>query len=135
MVVNVKPEQLSEAIRGQLEEYSADVTKAIKQNLKEVADKTADALKKGGSYKERTGKYTPDWSVSARKVSSVAQSESYSVHNRKHYQLTHLLEKGHVTRNGSRTRAFEHILPAEQAAEELAVEAVEKAVRSANGGI
>lgn len=93
MVVNVKPEQLSEAIRGQLEEYSADVTKAINQNLKEVADKTADALKKGGSYKERTGKYTPDWSVSARKVSSVAQSESYSVHNRKHYQLTHLLEK------------------------------------------
>ena len=37
MVVNVKPEQLSEAIRGQLEEYSADVTKAINQNLKEVA--------------------------------------------------------------------------------------------------
>lgn len=135
MVVKVKPEQLDEAIRGQLETYSAEITKNINENLKEVADTTAETLKKGGAYKERTGKYTPDWSVTARKAVSVTQGEQYSVHNRKHYQLTHLLEKGHVTRNGKRTRAFEHILPAEQAAEELAVEAVEKAVRSANGGI
>lgn len=135
MVVKVKPEQLDEAIRGQLEIYSAEVTKNLNVNLKEIADTTAETLKKGGAYKERTGKYTPDWSVTARKAVSVTQGEQYSVHNRKHYQLTHLLEKGHVTRSGKRTRAFGHILPAEQAAEELAVEAVEKAVRSANGGI
>ena len=135
MVVKVKPEQLDEAIRGQLETYSAEITKNINENLKEVADTTAETLKKGGAYKERTGKYTPDWSVTARKAVSTTQGEQYSVHNRKHYQLTHLLEKGHVTRSGKRTRAFEHILPAEQAAEELAVEAVEKAVRSANGGL
>lgn len=135
MVVNIKPEQLDEAVRGQLETYSEEIRKKINENLKEVADKTAETLKKGGAYKERTGKYTPDWSVTARKTVSAAQGEQYSVHNRKHYQLTHLLEKGHVTRSGKRTRAFEHILPAEQAAEELAVEAVEKAVRSANGGL
>ena len=135
MVVNIKPEQLDGEIQKQLETYSAEVTRELNKNLKEVAEETAEILKKGGSYKERTGKYTPDWSVTARKAVSVAKSEQYSVHNRKHYQLTHLLEKGHVTRNGKRTRAFEHILPAEQAAEELAVGAVEKAVRSANGGI
>lgn len=133
MVVKVKPEQLDEAIRGQLETYNAEITKNINENLKEVAETTAETLKKGGTYKERTGKYTPDWSVTARKAVSVTKGEQYSVHNRKHYQLTHLLEKGHVTRNGKRTRAFEHILPAEQTAEDMAVEAVEKAVRSANG--
>lgn len=135
MVVNIKPEQLDETIRGQLKTYSAEITKKINENLKEVAETTAETLKKGGGYKERTGKYTPDWSVTARKAVSTAQGEQYSVHNRKHYQLTHLLEKGHVTRSGKRTRAFEHILQAEQAAEELAAEAVEKAVRSANGGL
>ena len=135
MVVKVKPEQLDAAIREQLETYSEDIKQNVNKNFREVAEETAETLKKGGNYKERTGKYTPDWSVTARKAVSVAKSEQYYVHNRKHYQLTHLLEKGHVTRNGKRTRAFEHILPAEQAAEELAVGAVEKAVRSANGGI
>lgn len=135
MVVKVKPDELGAAIQEQLETYSADIQKALNENLKEAADTTAETLKKGGTYQERTGKYTPDWTVTARKTASVLQTEEYSVHNRKHYQLTHLLEKGHVSRNGKRTRAFEHILPAEQAAQELAVEAVEKAVRSANGGI
>ena len=135
MVVNVKPDQLDQAIRESLETYNANISRAVNESLKDVADKTAETLKKGGSYKERTGKYTPDWSVTARSTASSLQGEEYSVHNRKHYQLTHLLEKGHVTRNGSRTKAYQHILPAEQAAQELAVEAVEQAVKSANGGI
>lgn len=33
MVVKVKPEQLDEAIRGQLETYSAEITKNINENL------------------------------------------------------------------------------------------------------
>lgn len=135
MVVKVKADQLDEAIRSQLETYNADVARELNKGLKDVADKTADTLKKGGSYRERTGKYTPDWSVTERPGRSVMQGEEYSVHNRKHYQLTHLLEKGHVTRNGKRTRAFTHIAPAEQAAQDLAVKAVEEAVRAANAGI
>ena len=135
MVVKVKPDQLDEAIRAELETYSADISRNVNENLKEVADKTVETLKKGGSYRERTGKYTPDWSVTERPGRSALQGEEYSVHNRKHYQLTHLLEKGHVTRNGKRTRALVHIATAETEAQDLAVKAVEKAVRDANGGI
>lgn len=133
MVVNVKPEDLTEAIRGSLENYSAAVTEKVNEKLEKVAEDTADALKQGGPYKERTGKYTKDWAVKARKnATSGITGEQYSAHNKKHYQLTHLLEKGHVSRSGKRVRAYSHIEPAEREAQTKAVQAVEKAVREAN---
>ena len=62
MVVNIKPEQLDETIREQLETYSEEIRQNVNKNMKEVAEETAETLKKGGGYNERTGKYTPDWS-------------------------------------------------------------------------
>ena len=133
MVVNVKPEDLTEAIRESLENYSAAVTEKVNEKLEKVAEDTADALKQGGPYKERTGKYTKDWAVKARKnATSGITGEQYSVHNKKHYQLTHLLEKGHVSRSGKRVRAYSHIEPEEREAQTKAVQAVEKAVRETN---
>lgn len=141
MVVKVKVENLDKEVRKQLETYNGDVKKNLNKAVKEVAEYTANSLKQGGPYKERTGKYTPDWTATLRKgkYSSVTMTEEYSVNNRKHYQLTHLLEYGHVNRRGSRivgkTRAFEHIKPAEELADQMILSKVNEAVRNANGGI
>jgi hypothetical protein len=135
MVVKVDYNSLSEEIQNQLKNFGTALNREINEGLKEVAEKTAETLRQGGPYNERSGKYTHDWDVKLRKrsYSSVIMTEEYTVYNKKNYQLTHLLEKGHVSRNGSRVRPFEHIKPAEELAEQMAISEVNKAVRRAAG--
>lgn len=135
MVVKVDYNSLSEEIQNQLKTFGKALNREINEGLKEVADKTAETLRQGGPYNERSGKYTRDWAVKlrSRSYSSVTMTEEYTVYNKKNYQLTHLLEKGHVSRNGSRVRPFEHIKPAEELAEQMAISEVNKAVRRAAG--
>lgn len=135
MVVKVDYNSLSEEIQNQLKNFGTSLNREINEGLKEVAEKTAETLRQGGPYNERSGKYTRDWDVKLRKrsYSSVTMTEEYAVYNKKNYQLTHLLEKGHVSRNGSRVRPFEHTKPAEELAEQMAISEVNKAVRRAAG--
>lgn len=135
MVVKVDYNSLSEEIQNQLKTFGTALNRGINEGLKEVAEKTAETLRQGGPYNERSGKYTRDWAVKlrSRSYSSVTMTEEYTVYNKKNYQLTHLLEKGHVSRNGSRVRPFEHIKPAEELAEQMAISEVNKAVRRAAG--
>ena len=51
------------------------------------------------------------------------------VWNKTNYQLTHLLEFGHVTRNGGRTRALPHIRPIEEKYNVKFVDKLEKRIR------
>lgn len=135
MVVKVDYNSLSEEIQNQLKNFGTALNREINEGSKEVAEKTAETLRQGGTYNERSGKYTRDWDVKLRKrsYSSVTMTEEYTVYSKKNYQLTHLLEKGHVSRNGSRVRPFEHIKPAEELAEQMAISEVNKAVRRAAG--
>lgn len=128
MAVKIGPEDLSEEIGKQLEAYSSALNKKLNEKLEEVAKDTAKKLQGGGPYRERTGRYTKDWTYKTTgKSASGVSTDEYTVYNKKNYQLTHLLEKGHVSRSGSRVRAFEHIAPAEQMAILKASEAVREA--------
>ena len=49
-----------------------------------------------------------------------------TVWNEKHYQLTHLLEKGHALRDGGRSAAFPHIAPVEQKCEDELIRNIKK---------
>ncbi len=102
-----------------------DLTKTITETVKEYMDVTEDAADKGveetakealtqlhsahpaGSEKYGSwDDYNRGWTVKKTKRDKTA-----TIHNKNHYQLTHLLEKGHAKVNGGRTRAFPHIAP------------------------
>ena len=102
-----------------LDEVSKDVKGVYETDSMKVAKETAQMLKnnspKGSPHKRR---YAEGWTVSKKERGDLV------VHNKTNYQLTHLLENGHVIRNKKgtygRTHGIKHIAPAEEwAADEL----------------
>ena len=113
------------AIAEALAEYDQEIADATKRITDEVAKEAVDALKKNSP--KLTGSYRKGW----RKKQSYAdkRTKRNTVYNETDYQLTHLLEYGHASRNGGRVRAIQHIAPVEQAAIEALQERIEAAAR------
>lgn len=134
MVVKIAYDQLAEALKNQLSEYSTALTEELNADYKELADAGVDELKRVHQYHDRTGQYSKNFAVKQRKnAQSIVGAQSYTIYNKKRYQITHLLEHGHLTRDGKRkTRAFPHWSDAENKIEREAVRKIEEAVRTVN---
>lgn len=99
-------------VKDILNEYSNEVQEGIDKAAQNLANQAANELKaSSGTYQIRTGKYNKGWRVKTEKGRG---SIDCIVHNATNWQLTHLLENGHLKRNGGRTRVYEHIRPVEQ---------------------
>lgn len=95
-----------------LQEYALDIQEGITNSAYDIATKGMNDLKNEKStYQVRTGKYNKGWKVKKEKGNNYVKAK---IHNATDYQLTHLLENGHKTRNGGTTRAFKHIKPVEE---------------------
>lgn len=111
----------------QLEEITKDFNKEVFEILDKAAEETAKEIKENlrsaGGFKDISGKYRKSWTFTKEKTS--LGLTKYVVHVKKpHFRLTHLLEFGHATRDGGRTRAFPHIETAEKNAQKLFEEKV-----------
>lgn len=98
---------LADEIAKALAEYSEELAEEIDEAAEEVTDKTVKELQETSPKKK--GKYAKSW---AKKRLKSGQWVVYS--KGPHYRLTHLLERGHVLKNGGRAKAHVHIAPAEQ---------------------
>ena len=112
---------------------SAQVGKILDEYSKEVKDVTNDAIntvskesvsKLKSTSPKKSGKYARGWTV--RKEGGTGGINTVTVHNRV-YQLTHLLENGHIVRNKKgpygRANGIKHIAPVEEwACSELPLE-------------
>jgi len=123
---DINIEQLSDTITQNLSTYNSNVKKKINEKGKQISKETLKKVKQKSP--KRRGKYKKGWTIKTNADS--VNAKSYTIHNKTSYQLTHLLEHGHAKVNGGRTRAIEHIEPAEQEAIAKFLKAVKEVIQN-----
>lgn len=121
MAINV--DKLAAELAQGLSEYSQEIADEIKKAADEVTAEAVRELKNTSPV--QTGSYAAGWKKKTAYESK--SSKRNTVYNKTDYQLTHLLEKGHASRNGGRVAAKVHIQPVE----EKTVAAFEEKVKGA----
>ncbi|MBQ8297349.1 MAG: HK97 gp10 family phage protein [Ruminococcus sp.] len=121
MADKIDIEDLLKAMLEAYTQYTEEVIESLEQELQEVAKEARKEVKQlspvyTGKYKTvDNGRYRRGWRILIEKSNGRIR---VTVHNRI-YQLTHLLEDGHVNRDGTtQAKAFPHIGVANQHAEE-----------------
>ncbi len=126
MSKTISADEFAKAVSGILDDYSGDCLGTLKEAVQKVAKKSVKTLKGKsiGGFKDRSGKYRKGWR------SKIVENRLYvegTVYNGAQPGLTHLLEFGHATQGGGRSRAFPHIADVnDEAAEEFEKELTSK---------
>lgn len=97
---------LAAEINRQLALFANQTDETVQQIAEKVANDGAELLKAESPKSPGGGDYAKNWTV--KKVKG-----KFVVHNKEHYRLTHLLEKGHAKVGGGRVDAQPHIKPVE----------------------
>lgn len=102
-----------------LDEYAGELNGVIDKTFNSVAKETKDEVVQNSP--RDSGDYAGDWAIkraTKRGRGKLLGGVEVVIYNKKHYRLTHLLEKGHVVRNQfgtyGRAPAHPHIGPAEE---------------------
>lgn len=118
------------AIAGALADYGDEIKQGLAQDVESTGKECLKLVKEYSP--KRTGAYRKGWRV--KKFVDSRNQVSMTIYNKPHYRLTHLLEDGHLNRDGSRTEGKPHIEPAAQAAEAILMKKVELTIGSAGEG-
>ena len=105
-----KTESVSVQMKELLDEINLEVKEATKEGIQEISKESVQKLR--NTSPRKTGSYAKGWAVKRENELEVV------VYNRTDWQLTHLLENGHVIRNKKgtygRTSGKKHIKPVEE---------------------
>lgn len=113
--------------------YSKEVDDALYDEAVQIAKDGVQDLKRTSPINKKNtrnkGRYRKGWRVDIEKGFGTVEA---TIHNKTDYQLTHLLEKPHLKRNGGVTVPQVHIAPVE---EKCIKEFEEKITRKIEAGL
>ena len=110
MSKTIKVDDLSKHILKALESYSDDISEVVEEVSNKIGKEAVNEIQQTSPKKR--GSYAKGWKLKKDKLGKGRYS--VKIYNKTDYQLTHLIEFGHATRNGKRTKAIPHIRPVEK---------------------
>lgn len=117
----IPPEQLGKAVSEMLLEWADNEEKKFEKAIDEAADACNETAKQylSKGHGVRTGIYREHFAIESSRPARHRYTATWYV-KEPYYRLTHLLENGHLTRNGTkRTKAVKHIKYGRQIAEKV----------------
>lgn len=131
MSKTVKPENLQSVLIDYLNNYREDIQEDVEESTDIITKQAKEELKQSSREKfklhGRDEPYYRGWAIKLQKKGKLKYHKV--IWNKTNYQLTHLLEFGHITRNGGRTKAVPHIRPVEEKYKVEFVDLLEKKIR------
>jgi hypothetical protein len=118
---------IDDRIQQRCAEYGRKVGQVVRDAVESVANEAVDALKAEGGY---GGKRYRKGFTAVQSAEYGLYGQGWVVGNKRHYMLTHLLERGHAKRGKAKgmTRAFPHFGPTEEKMAKLFEEEMAKAL-------
>lgn len=115
MAKKVTVDNLQDAIKDILDEYSDQIYENLDEITQRIGKKGVEAVKNSSKEAFNGKKYASGWTMTAEKQRLYT---TVIIHNKKQAGLAHLLENGHVKANGTgrygQWDGVEHLLPVEE---------------------
>ena len=112
-------DDLAKALSDACKEFTDEVKEKVENKINQIAQETVEDVKSlapvyhGKNKKTSKGRYKRSWKYRTDKERGSINAVVYA--SGKQYNLTHLLENGHLNRDGtSRSKAFPHISVADK---------------------
>lgn len=118
-MATIRVDELDQRIADVLDKYRGLIRDGVEDEMEGAAAIAMRIVRDKSPV--RSGKYKKGWKLYREKAKFKGQLQTLTVYNKTQYRLIHLLEYGHQTSKGTRTKAYPHVQPAEDAAEKALI--------------
>ena len=128
-MATIRVDELDQRIADVLDKYRGLIRDGVEDEMEGAAAIAMRIVRDKSPV--RSGKYKKGWKLYREKAKFKSQLQTLTVYNKTQYRLIHLLEFGHQTSKGTRTKAYPHVQPAEDAAEKALIVGTRRVIEEA----